>query len=553
MIKSWTGTINTATVSPNETYVLLNKMLTGLLPVDTPKSLNATFPKELLLTVNPQKMLLENVLLLKLLSEGVMKPSSLLHQSFVFQFEYVGTDFQNVSVTPGPTVQGTILQPNTVFAAYCLQLLTKRIRDCLHALQQFFEPKMEDQPTLLGQTLQQLANIYMPEKYADFLMRQSQLLDLNLSTVYDVLPKLSLLLTEILVEIRRFSVIEAAIDIYMDLPFAVYTPEYLESRTITSIKVPNQEVWLTCVEEMLLKAESNTNMILDEVLYKYMVGYYLTHNMCTLLSQDWAYRFQKFGTMFKRLINSTKEPTHKTFLKTLYTDLRSHCEDQSATYSYLECRERMKMSSAILSKLGLLYQFLKTGTEPLDQLATLDVFTSDAEVLMDSLALLEINYLKAFARERSFVEDALQRVTSHIQNNAEKYVSLVALMIIVPTVASSLDPSTVSKLGETYVMAQRATIDTVKSIVEFLEGFTTLLFKDGLVLGLKHGLYPSNPANNPWKYIMHESLAINPVGTGPYWNPYWIEPLKALPPLFPLENLDPHNLPWDLVYNKAQY
>lgn len=472
MIRSWTGTVNTATVRQSETYKLLNSLVTKTIKSQLLSTVDATLPNELLVyylnMTTPQK--LSNVLPLRLLAQGLVELSNLQHpsnellvypESYVFQFKYSGSDFQNVKVTPVPFEKSTTTDPqkviyaNAVYAAYSVQGLIKRIDNSIHSLQQYLPSKPIDWvleiESTLAKTLNRLCKEYLPQTYTNLVQRYSELLqDLNLSNVFEVLPQLSDLLNNVFDAIRRFSTVQVSLDILFEFQRATND---------------DMDAWINCLNNLLevKYAKAGTEDIIDDVLYDYMVGYSLTSQLCELLGRNWLFQAQRFGSMLDRLMTATNVPDHKTFFQTLKTNLTDLCKDQAdlelSVIDYfggvdeVECTTRMEKSKDIIKEISRLYQFLRSGSvpEPGDYFY-LDVAFSDAEVFLDTLAAMEIVYLSAFSNApTSFIASARNTIAQHIRANPIKYGAFFTTLVLTPAIAAAVDPATLHLLVSTSV------------------------------------------------------------------------------------------------------
>ena len=405
--------INTATIPAEQTFGVLNVLLQKILKqkeqdivpmselaVNVPdkiKVLNAL--KE---TKQSEAMII--MLPLKLLSEG-LKPTLGKPKAFKFVYKTKLNIFQDVKVYEETTKPEENLSiQNSVQAANSLFEFMQVIDNNLSMYEQILSEKKDLQktktlPANLKLTFDYLGDTYLPKQFSNLTKEYNLILSgMSLANFEPKLTKLSNLLQDMKnIHDHKFYTLNAV--------NAIISESDLSANT-----------WLNCVNELLPENLTKSNAIEQafEVLYNYMVGYYVSNDMCKVVTTNKMPNFS-FSVLLRDLISNTTNATHKLFFEELLTNLTSLCTQQTANENVaINCQERMVQSQGIMNQVARLCKMLNTLEIPKQNEKLSEVPTSGMEMLAIITTLKEFYSVQTIPGYK-VDKEKLNQVTSYMK------------------------------------------------------------------------------------------------------------------------------------------
>ena len=406
-----------------------------------------------------------NLLPLKLLCEGFalsQREPQQRARRLTFHYQTQNKNLINLSVTLSQDQDDVITV--AVQAAKGLQALKNLIDILLASLRKSLNTIntnelgtkifKEQLTTIVNQTFPN----YLNEKQFEY---QAILAGITLSNYEEPMTQLSELLKGLREEtLHQVSVIQSACQIY---------------------NVVKDKPWFGCVVSLLSKRSEYYNVY--DVLYKYMVGYYVTNDMCTQVYKGWMINYT-FRRILERL-QGTTNPEHKAFFIEWLSRVTELCTEQyninsqqsvvQSGMSYARsivpalpwspvsppstevkpeadlslCMKRMKKSADILGELAKLVHVLETWTLPENRPYEIRTVYSSANELLTYIAALEVNYLLKFVPQNTNATlAALERLKNNILDHPEQYVSLQQILTFtLPSIAVMLGYSALPVVG----------------------------------------------------------------------------------------------------------
>lgn len=347
-------TVDTSTCNHADTFQDLNRVLRH---VDEQMYAHQALlsPKTVLFKVMQDNLTSSNKYLpLKLLCQTIV---SNLQHAFTFKYVYRGSSFQGVTVktNDGVMLRGDCTFANSVQAAWSLHLLLDSIHAAFAKLQRYIEQsppelnEMASEYAVLQKTFSELTAYYLPDFLKSKVEEYNYLLhNVSLTTFPDTINSLNGFLHDLLQGCQfHFSTIAVAYNLYRS------------DLASLGLSKSQQNTWFHCVESLLPPA-SNLDATI-EVLYNYMIGYFISHGICNQLKGS-------FGSMLNKL-QTTSNETHRRLFVNIHSALKQLC--QGSTFANhtntAECQTRLQKSKAIMNELARLFKLLQTWEAPEEQ------------------------------------------------------------------------------------------------------------------------------------------------------------------------------------------
>lgn len=456
--------VSTATVTPQQTFDAMERVVRSLTAFPALFTTSTTLQKKLLVpelralisesrdfvfpflrmdSSNPYKLVP-----LQLLCQGT---AVVAVKPLMMEYQLAGPDLRNVRVKLLEDQEATNTAATVAYAAEGLYSLMSLIEAKFLFLQNMLDKIRErllQGEGEIKQVLLRLSENHLPNVLSWKRSEYTQFLSvISLTHFVEPMHYLANLLDSLQNEyVHKFSVIKAAFDVYNDV---------------------KDQPWFACVPLLLpanKKFRNDPNMILD-LLYNYMVGYYLTNDLCVQVSQGWFVNYSLRKIVLR--CQKTENLEHRAFFEKLLGTLTTLCSEQSALYPSLvtrffkpevvtveRCKERLKKSAAVLGEIARLVSFLETWRVPKSE-SKLEVMFSDASQLVLYLATLEARYLLEFVPQSSnFAKDSLAAVKTLVAQNQDKYNYFMnQLLFRLPQIAARLGWGDVASLYYEHQMA----------------------------------------------------------------------------------------------------
>jgi hypothetical protein len=415
-----TTEVTTGTLYPDEIFSNMSSLLQILLNKTTPEELLETITEDAMLKPDKLKLFsnlneihsmpLSKLVPLQLLSQRLkplLRPNTM---GFKFVYTKMRNQLQNVKVVEDKEYsrQNVAIANSVEFSKSLYELMSiidnkfVAYDNLLKNIKQnivFLNENMASDKLL--KVLKYLGQEYFVlELTALKIVYQRCLSGISLTNVYARLKKLSNLMKDIEQYDYIFSTINAAIHIM---------------RVITTNKVktiPENETWINCVETLLpsqedLQTENGVDIALN-VLYNYMVGYYILNDMCKEV-KDFS-----LTTLLTKL-QKTKNNDHEAVFAELLTQLTLLCKLQTKYEPRVNvsCKNRMEQASLIMNQIARLCKMLYTWKIPEDT-EELSVVPSSAWDMILFISILAEDYLTKYVPEYIPESTLLHKIPSYI-------------------------------------------------------------------------------------------------------------------------------------------
>lgn len=391
--------IDSGTITGQDTFrdmrILLQKIFQKepLDILETSLEIAISSPTTKLLEVlnNPELINPGNLVLLKLLTLGFRGPPQ---KPLVFTLSYRWDVFYNVSISDSVFLKPTDIRvKNSVLAAVVLDKLMVAFDDKISFFNNIVLKIRENlslwKDTRVKVILTDLVFDYLPSKINELIQEYRQIL---FGFTPDNFVTQINLLADFLEKVRsydnQFFTMQAVNEIMQDA----------KDYHFLNYDIVEKKYSLNCVNQLLPK-QINLKTDRDhafDVFYYFMVGFYLTQGMCSLIQKS-SLQLQDYS--FRKLLTelqTTNNKKHRAFFKNVLKNLESLCNTQivSADVINITCEARMNQSKVIMNEIAVLYKMLYTWKVPA-LVVKIEEVPVDAIELTLLLQKLKILYLTA--------------------------------------------------------------------------------------------------------------------------------------------------------------